>query len=519
MAQRRIRMQTIRTLLMMKRNGLSDQQVADALKIAKGSVNAFYNRYKASGKGLPVPADFPDSELRDIIYPPKPASTRVAEPDWTSIESQLSRPGVTLQLLWEEYAASHPAGIGRTAFYDGYKHYRKNHELSMVVIHKGGEKLFVDYSGDGLSYVDRETGEVISLQVFVSAWGASGYAFVDVTRTQSKEDWVESHARAFEYYNCVPALLVPDNLKAGVLKPDLYEPTLNPLYEKLAEHYGASVLPARVRKPKDKAVVESCVLQVQRRVLAPLRNNIFFSMDETRAAVLEALETFNARPMKDHEDKSRRERFEALDRPEARALPQERFSITSLKIGILVQKNYHVAFGDHYYSVPHTLVGKRVDIHQVGGILEIYCDGVHICRHAKNSTKIRYTTIDEHMPANHAFAKGTNPVRLIFAAGEIGPQTAIVAKTMLEQKRHPEQAFKSVQGVIGLSRHYGKERLEMACARAVHFGAIGYMQLKSILEKSLDKQEYDSPTPTASAVSHENVRGPAYYAQDAQGGV
>lgn len=512
-------MQTIRTLLMMKHNGLSDQQVADSLKIAKGSVNAFYNRYKASGKALPVPADFPDSELRDIIYPSKPAFPRVSDPDWSSIESQLSRPGVTLQLLWEEYAANHTDGLGRTAFYDGYKQYRKNHDLSMVVIHKGGEKLFVDYSGDGLSYVDRETGEVISLQVFVSAWGASGYAFVDVTRTQSKEDWVESHVRAFEYYNCVSALLVPDNLKAGVLKPDLYEPTLNPLYEKLAEHYGASVLPARVRKPKDKAVVESCVLQVQRRVLAPLRDRTFFSMDEARTAVLEALEQFNARPMKDHEGKSRRERFVAMDRPEARALPQDRFSITSMKIGVLVQKNYHVSFGEHYYSVPHTLVGKRIDIHQVGGILEIYSDGIHICRHARSTSKNRYTTIDEHMPANHAFAKGTNPVRLIFAAGEIGPQTAIVAKAMLEQKRHPEQAFKSVQGVIGLNRLYGKERLEMACARAVHFDAIGYMQVKSILEKGLDKQEYDNPTPTASTVSHENVRGPAYYAQDAQGGV
>lgn len=507
-------MQTIKTLLTMKHNNIPDQQVSDALKMAKGSVNAFYNRFKASGLNWPLPADISDSQLRDIIYPQKTSVPTREQPDWAKLGNELTRPGMTLQLLWEEYSAENSTGLGRTAFYDGFKSHRKDSEISMTIIHKGGEKVYVDYSGDGLSYVNRDTGEVISVQVFVSAWGASGYAFVDVTHTQSKEDWAKSHVRSFEFFGCLPHVLVPDNLKAGVIKPDLYEPTLNPLYAKMAEHYGISVLPARVRRPQDKATVESCVLQVQRRILAPLRDQSFFSIDEIRQTILEALESFNSRPMKDHGNQSRRERFEQQDMPHARPITQEHFAICALRTGVLVQKNYHIEFDHYHYSVPCALVGKRVDVHQVNGIIEIYLDGVHVCRHPKRPATHGYETNKEHMPATHAYAKGLSPAWLILKGGEVGPNTSSVVKRALESRKHPEQAFKAAQGIIALERKYGKERLENACVRALYHNCCEYRAVKSILEKNLDAENLpDEIERDTSNIHHTNVRGASYYSQ------
>jgi transposase len=515
-------MQTIKTLITNKGNGVPDQQVADALKIAKGSVNKFWRRFRESGIAWPLPPGTADSTLRDIVHPPRPAAEpRADAPDWLVLEEELSRPGVTLQLLWEEYRESHPGGLGRSAYYEGYAAWRKGREVCMPIVHKGGEKLFVDYSGDGLEYVDRGTGEAVRVQVFVAAWGASGYAFADATGSQGQDDWVRSHVRAFDRFGRVPLALVPDNLKAGVVKPDLYEPELNPLYARMADHYGIAVLPARVRRPQDKAVVESCVLQVQRRVLAPLRDRTFFGLEEIRAALAEQVEAFNARPMKEHGGKSRRERFEALDIPHAKPLPGEAFAITAMKAGLLVQKNYHVLYGGCHYSVPHALVGRRVDIHQVGGTIEVYLDGEHVCRHPKRPANHGYETRDEHMPKEHAYAKGLSPSRLILEGGEVGPNTSSMVKAVLENRRHPEQGFKSAQGVIRLARIHGADRVEAACARALHFGCRDYRSVKTILDERLDAEPLPGDGDGSCELRlHANVRGGGYYSSHpAEGGL
>jgi hypothetical protein len=390
--------------------------------------------------------------------------------------------------------------------------------------HKAGDKLFVDYSGDGISYLDKKTGEVHKLEVFVAAWGASGYAFADVTQSQNKEDWVESHVRAFEYFKAIPRTIIPDNLKSAVLKPSYYEPQLNPLYDKMAEHYGTVILPARVAKPQDKGLVENAVLQVQRRILAPLRNEVFYSIAEVRKAVLEKLELFNLRAMKDYDGQNRAERFALTDKQYAPALTQERFVITSLKTGVRIQSNYHIKYEKHYYSVPHEYAGQRVDVYQSGSLLEIYLSEqpeVHICRHQKSSIPHGYTTTTEHMPPNHAYVKGLTPAKLILQGGQVGEQTATLVKKILEKSGRPEQLHRFAQGVLSFARKYGEVRLEKACTRALYFGTADYKSVKAILESKLDQKPLDesiADNTNTEKLLHTNLRGSGYYRIDSTGG-
>ena len=440
-------------------------------------------------------------------------------PDYSKTLNELSRPGVTLQLLWEEYQSENPDGLGRTAFYEGFQKYRNKKDTTMAMIHKGGDKLFVDYSGDSFSYVDRTTGEIIKTELFVASWGASSYTYAEVTTTQGKEDWVLSHVRAFEYFGGLPQAVVPDNLKSAVTKPSLYEPDINPLYAKMAEHYDIAILPARVRKPQDKGVVESNVLCVQRRILASLRNRTFFSLAEINEAIIESLEAYNARGMKDYGNQSRKERFEALDAPCLKPLA-ERFPITSIKIGVRVQKNYHIEFNKYHYSCPHTLVGESVDVYQSGLVLEVYHKGEHVCRHEKKPGNYGYETKDEHMPKKHQYTKGFSASSFIFKGGEIGPYASELIKIVLENRRHPEQGFKAAQGVLRLEKKYDKNRVELACKRAVYFKSYSYKSVKSILEKGLEQELLMEDKQEAEVVLvHDNIRGSEYYqSAQAQGG-
>ena len=237
---------------------LSNRQIADALRISKTSVFNTLERFRASGMIWPIPEDLADTELEARIYKKDPARKKAdILPDFEYIEDEVSRPHMTLELLWNEYAQSNPDGLGRSSFYRHYRTYRKARSISMNVIHKGGDKVFVDYSGDGLRYYNRETGNWVETEVFVCSWGASSYSYAECSESQNGQDWVRSHIRALEYFECVPNAFVPDNLKSGVTKASFYEPEINALYEKFAQHYSTAILPARVRKPKDKSVVES----------------------------------------------------------------------------------------------------------------------------------------------------------------------------------------------------------------------------------------------------------------------
>jgi transposase len=492
----------------------SAQQTAQALRVSKGTVINAVRRFERSGLVWPLAEDFKDSELEARLYPQpqKEDDSDSSLPSIGWIEKELRRPHVTLQRLWEEYTEAHPDGLSRSRFYRYWNRHRPP-EVSLKMIHKGGEKLFVDYSGDGIPYIDRTTGEVKDTRVFVSCFGASSYSYADATDTEKDEDFVNSHVRSFYFFKGLPAALVPDNLKSGVITPSRYEPKLNPLYESMAEYYGIAVLPARIRKPKDKAPVENAVLQVQQWIMARLRNRQFFSLAEVNAAIAEEVELLNDRPMKDYGNQSRRERFELLDKPYLRPLPAEPYRITRIKVDVRVQPNYHIRFEDHFYSAPYLLVGKLVEVHLIGRIIELYHDGVHVCRHKKGAPNFLYTTITEHMPPNHRYMKGGWSLDYFLNQTEqIGPQTKAVTEKILAGKTHPEQAYNAARGILHLGKTYTNERLEKACERALRFKSPCYRSVKAILEQGLDKQtELIFPTPQSSE-SHENIRGSHYYA-------
>lgn len=508
-------MREIRSILYYRlEKGISAERTALALKLSKGTVINTVRRFQQSDLTWPLPAEISDSYLERALYTAQRKSQDLSTSDLPAIsylETELSRPHVTLQCLYDEYYRSSPEPVSRASFYR-YFNVNRPKPCSMPMEYKGGDLLFIDYSGDGLFYTDRSTGEIIDVELFCCCWGASNYSYAEATHSQQNEDFVYSHPHSFRYFGVVPHGLVPDNLKSGVKTPDRYDPIINPLYGEMAGHYHTAVLPARVRKPKDKAKVENGVLHIQRYILARLRNRQFFSLSEINKAVWELLEEFNNRPMKDYGNQTRRERFERLDKPFAQPLPAEPFRITEVRLDVLVGKNYHVRYKDHFYSVPFAYVGKRVKIRRCGSMVEIMHDGQILTRHLYSTEKYRYTTKNEHMPQSHQFVKGLTPGWIIAQAAQIGQNTVDVISAIMQRSEHVQQGFNAALGVLRLSKAYPKERLEAACGRCMHYRMPTYRALKSVLQNNLDKKPVtpavnNTTKQEGSAMNHENVRG------------
>ena len=512
MVMERMKMKKTREILRLHFDGhLSNQQIADAVKKSKGSIFNCLERFKAAGLGWPLAGDMTDSWLESMLYHQVSGKHPDAVlPDFEYIHREMSRPHVTLELLWDEYQKSHQTeGLCRSSFYRQYGLYRKDLPLEMKVLHKGGDKLFVDYSGDKLRFYDREGRSWVEVEFFVASWGASSCCYCEASLSQSGKDWVSSHVRALEYFGRVPAAIVPDNLKSGVTKTNFYEPDINPLYEKFARHYDMVILPARVRKPKDKPVVESNVLHLQRFIFGRLRDRTFYSLGELNEAIWEALELFNARPMQQYKQ-SRSERFERLDKPYAKALPEKRFAFTQVKTDVRVAPNYHIEFEKHYYSVPYEFVRKQVDVYQSGAVLEIYHSGEHVCRHKVEPGNYRYTTREEHMPPAHKFVKGWSAAWFIAQGQLIGEATAEMITRILQSKRHPEQGFRAALGVLNLKKKYSTQRLELAARRALHFKTLSCHSLKTMLAQGLEQEQLPDKAQRK-PLEHENIRGRQYY--------
>ncbi|HEX2958198.1 MAG TPA: IS21 family transposase [Chitinispirillaceae bacterium] len=491
---------------------LSLNRIASALGLSKGSVHKIIEISTRSGLSWPLPADLTDSALEELFYKHE-ESEPTADNGFDSeyIHNELAHPHVTVELLWREYHDANPGGMSRATFFRKVRSTAAPLPPDMKMIYKGGDLLFIDYSGDGLFYINRLTGEIIDVELFVACWGASSYTYAEAAETQNTVDFCNSHANAFAFFKCVPRGLVPDNLKSGVIKANRYEPQLNPLYAKLAEHYSTAIIPARVREPKDKAPVESAVGFVQRYILGRLRNRQFFSLHEINIAIKELIVQLNDEPMQNYAGQTRRSRFEEIDMPNALPLRTERFGINNVKYDVGVGPNYHIRYDDHYYSVPSSLARQRVDVYLVGTTLEIYHDGIHVCRHLKQASNFQYTTVDEHMPSNHKIVRGWSPQWLIGRAQIVGPFTKEAAELILKKHNHPQQGFNSVMGILNLAKQYTAQRLELAAQRALRFQCATYRSIKCILEQCLDKEE-TLPKASGSVIAgHDNLRGPEYF--------
>lgn len=491
---------------------LSARKIAQSTKVSRTTVSEYLQRFKLSGVVWPLPEGFGEIELEQHLFPPLPdiPTDKRPLPDFTQVHTELRRPGVTMFLLWQEYKLQHPEGFQYSWFCEHYRLWRGKLDLSMRQQHQAGEKLFVDYAGQTVGIVDRGTGEIKPAQIFVSVLGASNYTYAEATWSQQLSDWIGSHVRAFSFFGGVSAVIVPDNLKSGVNKAHLYEPDLNPTYMDMASHYGTTVLPARVRKPKDKAKAEAGVLLVERWILAVLRNRTFFSLSELNQAIGELLAKLNQRAFKKLPG-SRLSQFESIDKPALQALPAEPYEFAQWKKA-RVHIDYHVEVDGHYYSVPHSLVKKQLEVRYSASTIECFHRGQRVASHMRSYLKGRHTTVTEHMPANHREYAQWTPQRLINWAQKTGPATASLIEQLLQRRKHPQQAFRSCLGIMRLSKSYGDDRLEMACRYALLIGAYSYKSIESILRKGLDRQvDQTQQEQLELNVEHDNIRGANYY--------
>lgn len=487
--------------------GLSHEQTARALRISKGVVAKYVGLAAAAGlSNWEAVRELDERALQARLLGRGPAHADVVMPDFARIHRELSRKGVTLTLLWQEYAAAHAARRtwGRTQFFEHYRAYAQSLKRSMRQVHRAGEKLFIDYAGPTIGL--RDGGRA---SVFVATLGASSYTFACATPGQKLADWIGAMVRALEFIEGVPQLIVPDNARALITEPDRYEPRASETVLDFARHYGTSVLPARPLKPQDKAKVESAVQVVERWILARLRHRLFDSVHEVDDAIAELLPALNERAFQ-RLPGSRASAFAELDRPALAPLPGARYELARYK-SAKVHIDYHVQVDGHFYSVPHALVGVTLQVRVTAAGIECLHRGRRVAAHARSHRAGGFTTVAEHLPAAHRAHREWTPSRLIDWGQRIGVSTAEVVSRILCEHKHPEHGYRRCLGLLSLARRHGQDRLEAACAVALRVGAFRYRIVKEILDNNRDRVALGGEAAQWSSPAHENVRGPGYY--------
>jgi transposase len=490
----------------------SHRQVAKAVGVSVGFVSGVVTRMAALGLGAEQIDALEETVLEEKLYRPRVASgVRRPLPDPAQMHVELKRDGVTLQLLHLEYLESHPDGYRYTRYCDVYREWLARRSPTMRQTHIAGDKMFVDYSGKRPRIVDKATGEVTDVELYVAVLGASNYTYAEATFTQQVPDFVASTTRALAFFGGVPRALVPDQLKSAVTVACRYEPGIQRSFDELGRHYGTTILPARPASPRDKAKVEVAVQIAQRWILARIRDQVFHTLGELNARIRELTVDLNARTMRLYKA-SRTELFERLEKPTLAALPADTFEYAAWKKATL-NVDYHIVFDDHFYSAPHTLIHEELWARATTTSVEIFHRSTRVASHARSYVKFKHTTITAHMPTSHQKHADWTPSRILGWARTVGPMTEKLAQAILAERRHPEHGYRSCLGLFRLAKRYGNERVEAACARALTVSARSYRHVESILKHGFDRAPaLDTESrASSSSVVHENVRGRDYY--------
>jgi transposase len=488
---------------------MNQSECSRALQLGRGTVQEYWWRFDGLNISWNEAEKLSDDKLEERLYPAKiKEAADKTQPDFAYIHKELRRAGVTMTLLWEEYIKEHPQGYRHSQFGELYRRWKCGLRVYMRQHHTGGEKIYVDYSGKKPFIIDRITGEIKPVDLFVIAWGASHYLYAEAQESQQQRNFIMGHVRGFEYFGCVPFISVPDNYKGAVDKAHRYDPDINHAYSELAAHYGFGVLPARARRPKDKSKVEVGVQIVQRWILARLRNRQFFSIEELNRAIWELLDELNQKPMKKL-GKSRLELFESIDKPNAKPLPVNRYIYhewAQAKVNI----DYHIEVQRNYYSAPYTYYGKTVDARITESLVEIFYKGSRIASHPRKFKEYGYATDKEHMPESHRKHAEWTPNRLIDWAKKIGVYTGAAVEKIISSRTLPEQGFRPALGIIRLGQTYGNENLEQAIKFAGEYSLYRVQYISDILKKGLyrEKEKDKSPGAVKNVI---NVRGAEYY--------
>ena len=512
MPRPRISMRKTKEILRLAlKQGLAQREIALSTGVSKTTVQEVIARAKANGLEWVHIQHTHEPEIVFRLFPSQPGANVKVDADWPAIDRELKRKGNTLSLLWLDYKQENPNGMCYSSFCVHFKKWKDSCGLTMRQHHPAGERLFVDFSGLKLPWLDLETGEMQEAEIFVAVLGASNLTFVRAVKDQSSASWLDCHVRCLEFLGGVPKTIVPDNLRSGVSRACRYDPDINPAYQWFAEHYGTAIIPTRAYKPRDKAKVEVGVQIAQRWILAILRRQTFTSIAEINHQIKILLDGLNHRIMK-HFGTSRRQLFDEIEREALKPLPSERFSIPTWKIA-KVNIDYHVELDRHYYSVPNRFVGKSVDIKATNSIVEIFEGGKRIALHSRFfGGPGRHTTIDEHMPRAHKAHAEWNPERILQWAEELGQYTAELCRRIMESRTHPEHGFRSCLGILRLGKSYDSDRLNKACEMAIGMKSLRYKTIQDILRSGSDRKVCILKTATPSPIAHhENIRGADYY--------
>lgn len=508
-------MTKVRIILRQYTQGVSRKMIGEKTTVARNTVKKYIRQFIAMDRPLEELEKLTDSELERLFMADKQKEPDQRYKDMVSffpdMEKALKRKGVTREHQWQKYISVYPDGYRLSQFKQYYNQWRHRVNSVMHMEHKSGDKMYVDYAGDKLEYIDVETGEVRPVEVFVAILGASQLTYVEASMSQQKADFITSCENALLYYGGSPQAIVTDNLRSAVTRSDRYEATLNETFRDFVMHYNMTALPAGPYKPTHKALVEGAVKIIYRTIYTTIREKTYYSLDELNTAIKVALEDHNNKLMKGR-DYSRRQQFDEIEKQVLQELAVYRYQTKHKKV-VTVMKNNHVCLSEdrHYYSVPYRFIGKKVTMLYNQNQVEIYSHYERIAAHQRSYTPYGYTTVDDHLASRHRYKSEWTPENFIQRAGFIGKETQEYIMKILDKRQHPEQAYKSCQGILSFAARAGSDRLNKACGRAMFFNDFSYNTIRVILEKKLDMQEIDQQENKSLMPPHTNIRGKDYY--------
>lgn len=505
----------VRRILQLKVQGDSNRKIARALQVSRDTVSFYVHVFENSGKSYEQLLLFTEEALSLLVYNDPP----VVQSDWrytdiqeriSSICDELQKPKTTRMILWEEYRVLVPDGYGYSQFCEHISRFLESRKAVMHFEHEPAAMMMFDFAGDKLPLADKETGEITLCSVLICVLPFSGFTYIEALITARREQLLKGLNNSLSYFGGVPLSVKTDNLGQFVKKSNRYEPIFDELANQWSLHYNTTLMASRVRKPRDKASVESGVNSIYNRVYAAIRNMIFHSIGQMNMALWEQMEKFNCRNFQ-RCDYSRRDRYLQYEKKLLRALPGTSF-VPKHMVTAKVQRNYHIILGEdsHYYSVPFQHIGKKVQIIYDTDNVEIYLNQCRLVAHKRNYHKGGYTTVADHLPPAHRHysrIRGWNKEYFIEQAMKVGESTTAVITKILEQKIFIEQTYNSCLGVLRLKEKYGNDRLEAACKRAIGGYKLNYNIIKNILERNLDKAP-EKPDLLFNIPEHENIRGP-----------